>query len=61
MSVTGEKTIESAKVNLDLNNLPDDPVLLHQLILDLLAFGYVMYRSLHPNRLPILITKVSRL
>ena len=37
MSVTGEKTIERAKVKLDLDNLPDDPALLQQLILDLIA------------------------
>lgn len=37
MNATGGKAIESAAVELDLNNLPDDPTLLHQLILDLIS------------------------
>lgn len=37
MNAAGGKAIESATVELDLNNLPDDPALLHQLILDLIS------------------------
>src|SRR5690606_18229159 len=34
---TGEKRVENAPVTLDLDHLPDDPALLHQLILDLIS------------------------
>lgn len=37
MSAVGEKRIENQPVTLDLDNIPDDPTLLQQLILDLIA------------------------
>ncbi|MCA9438604.1 MAG: transposase, partial [Candidatus Omnitrophica bacterium] len=37
MSATGEKRIENSPVSLDVDNLPDDPTLLQQMILDLIS------------------------
>lgn len=37
MDATGENTIDRATVNLDLDNLPEDPALLQRLILDLIS------------------------
>ena len=47
MVTTEAKRVENAPVTLDLDNLPDDPALLHSLILDLLATNEKLRHQLH--------------